>query len=92
MWDEQHDKSDTDSDEEGKNMYGDMMTYEQIQQMFNEDSDDDDDEFLGFESILLISVHLIRLFDLHASIYGMLYLVMYVCSCLCLSLILLLLL
>ncbi|KAK2145597.1 hypothetical protein LSH36_669g01023 [Paralvinella palmiformis] len=70
LWDEQHDKSDTDSDEEGKNMYGDMMTYEQIQQMFNEDSDDDD-EFLGFESILLISVHLIRLFDLHASIYGL---------------------
>ena len=28
-----------------------MMTHEQIQQMFNEESDDDD--FFGFESILL---------------------------------------
>ena len=36
----------TDSDEEGE-MYDDMMTREQITQMFNEDSDDD--EFLGFE-------------------------------------------
>jgi len=34
-----------------------MMTHEQIQQMFSEESDDD--EFLGFESILLILVHLI---------------------------------
>ena len=47
LWAEQYDKSDTDSDEEGDNMYDDMMTHEQIQQMFNEDSDDD--EFLGFE-------------------------------------------
>ena len=46
LWHEQHDKSDTDSDEEGDEMYDDMMTHEQIQQMFNEDSDDD--EFLGF--------------------------------------------
>jgi len=29
-------------------MYDDMMTHEQIQQMFNEDSDDDD-KFGGFE-------------------------------------------
>jgi hypothetical protein len=36
----------TDSDEEGE-IYDDMMTREQITQMFNEDSDDD--EFLGFE-------------------------------------------
>jgi len=42
-----HDKSDTDSDEEGINMYNAMMTHQHIQQMFNEDSDDD--EFLGFE-------------------------------------------
>ena len=28
-------------------IYNDMLTHEQIQQMFNEDSDDD--EFLGFE-------------------------------------------
>ena len=35
-----------DVDEEGK-MYEDMMTHDQITQMFNEDSDDD--EFLGFE-------------------------------------------
>jgi len=47
LWDEQHDKSHTDSDEEGDDMYDDMMTHEQIQQMFNEDSDDD--ECLGFE-------------------------------------------
>ena len=39
-----------------------MMIHEQIQQMFNEDSDDDD-EFFGFESILLILVHLICGFD-----------------------------
>jgi len=39
---EQYDKSDTDSDD----MYDDMMTHEQIQQMFNEESDDD--EFLVF--------------------------------------------
>jgi len=42
--DEQHDKSDTDSDEEDEDMYDYMMTHEQ---MFNEGSDDD--EFLGFE-------------------------------------------
>jgi hypothetical protein len=36
----------TDSDEEGE-IYDDMMTREQITQMFNEDSDDD--EYLGFE-------------------------------------------
>ena len=46
LWDEQHDKSDTDSDEEGDKMYDDMMIYEQIQQKFNEYSDDD--EFFGF--------------------------------------------
>ena len=45
MWDEHRNKSD--SDEEGDEMYDDMLTHEQIQQMFNEDSDGD--EFLGFE-------------------------------------------
>ena len=50
---EQYDKSDTDSD-----MYDDMMTHEQIPQVFSEESDDD--EFLGSESILLILVHLIH--------------------------------
>jgi len=43
LWDEQHDKSGTDSDEEGDDMYDDMMTHEQIQHMFNEDSDDDEE-------------------------------------------------
>ena len=38
-----------------------MMTHEQIQQMFNEESDDD--ELFGIESILLILVRLIRGFD-----------------------------
>jgi hypothetical protein len=47
LWDEHNDKYDTDSDEEGDKMYDDMLTHEQIQQMFNEDSDDD--EYLGFE-------------------------------------------
>ena len=47
LWDKQHDKYDTDSDEEGDKMYDDMLTHEEIQQMFNEDSDDD--EYLGFE-------------------------------------------
>jgi len=47
LWDEQHEKSDTDSDEEGDDMYDDIMTHEQIQQMFNEDSAYD--EFLDFE-------------------------------------------
>ena len=41
LWAEQHDKSDTDSDKEGDKMYDDMMTHEQIQQMFNEESDDE---------------------------------------------------
>ena len=44
--------------DEGDDMYDDMMTHEQIQQMFSEESDDD--EFLGFESTLLILVHLIH--------------------------------
>ena len=62
MWDEQHDKSDTDSDEEcDDDMYDEMMTHEQIQQLSSEESDND--EFFGFESILLILVHLIRGFD-----------------------------
>jgi len=39
-----------------------MMTHEQIQQMLNEESDDDD-EFMGFRSIMLIFVHLICGFD-----------------------------
>ena len=38
---EHYEKSDTDSDEEGDDMYDDMMTHEQIQQMFSEESDDD---------------------------------------------------
>jgi len=46
LWVEQHDKSDTDSNKEGDDMYDDMMTHEQIQQMFSEESDDD--EFWGF--------------------------------------------
>jgi len=57
LWAEQYDKS----DEEGDNMYDEMMTHEQIQQMFSEESDDD--EFLGFESILLLLVHLICRFN-----------------------------
>jgi len=44
LWNEHHNKSD--SDEE---MYDDMLTHEQIQQMFNEDSDDD--KYFGFEYI-----------------------------------------
>ena len=39
LWDEHHNKSD--SDEEGDDMYDDMIIHEQIQQMFNEDSDDE---------------------------------------------------
>ena len=39
LWDEHHNKSDTDSDEEDDEMYDDMLTHEQIQQMFSEDSD-----------------------------------------------------
>ena len=70
LWDEQHDKSDTDSNK-GNKMYEDMMTHEQIQQMFSEESDDD--EFCGFESILLISVHLIHECDLYVSIYCMIF-------------------
>ena len=66
LWAEQYDKSDTDSDEEGDNTYNDMMTQEQIQQVFSEESDDD--EFFGFESILLILVRLIRKYGLYASI------------------------
>ena len=58
MWDEQYEKSD--SDEEGDSMYDDMMTHKQIQQMFSEESDD---ELFGFESILLILVHLICRLD-----------------------------
>jgi len=33
LWDEHHDKSDT--DEEGNKMYDDMLTHKQVQQMFN---------------------------------------------------------
>jgi len=61
LWAEKYDKSDTDSDEEGDEIYDDMMTHEQIQQMFSEESDND--ECLGFESILLNLGHLIRGFD-----------------------------
>jgi len=37
LWDEQHDKSNTVSDKNDDKMYDDMMTYEQIQQMFSEE-------------------------------------------------------
>ena len=57
LWDEQYDISDTDSEGE----YYDMTTHKQIQQTFSEESDDD--EFWGFESILLILVRLICGFD-----------------------------
>jgi len=40
LWGEHRNKSD--SDEEGDEMYDDMLTHEQIQQMFNEDSDGDE--------------------------------------------------
>jgi len=43
-----------------------MMTHEQIQQMFSEESDDD--ECFGFELILLILVRLIHGFDSRGSI------------------------
>jgi len=36
LWDEQYDKSDTDSAKEGDEMYDDMMTREEIQKMFSE--------------------------------------------------------
>ena len=42
MWAEQYDKSDTDSKEEGENVYDEMVTHEQIQQMFSGESDDDE--------------------------------------------------
>jgi len=81
LWVEQYDKSDTDSEEEGDDLYADMTTYEQKWQMFSEESDDE--EYFGFESIFLTLVHLICGFDsrgfiypkkircvLYASIYG----------------------
>jgi len=46
LWAEQYDKSDTDSKEEGENVYDEMVTHEQLQQMFSGESDDD--EFWGF--------------------------------------------
>jgi hypothetical protein len=36
LWAEQHDKSDTEFNEEGDHMYDDMTTHEEIQQMFGE--------------------------------------------------------
>ena len=45
LWAEQQDKSDTDSEEKGNNMYDGMMTHEQIQQMFSEEKEDG---FFGF--------------------------------------------
>ena len=42
LWAEQHNKSHTDSNKEGNNMYHDMMTHEQIQHMFGEESGDDE--------------------------------------------------
>ena len=57
LWAEQYDKS----EEGGDNMYDEMVTHEQIQQMFSEESDDD--EFWGFESVLLILMRLIHWFD-----------------------------
>ena len=44
LWAEQHDKSNTDSDKEGNDIYDDMMTHEQI---FSEESDND--QFWGFD-------------------------------------------
>jgi len=35
MWGERHDKSDTDSNKEGDEMYDVMMTHKQIQQVFS---------------------------------------------------------
>ena len=58
---EEYDKFNTDSDEEGNNMNDDRMAHEH---MFIEESDDD--EFFGFESILLILVCLICGFDSRA--------------------------
>ena len=43
-------------------MYDEIMTHEHIQQMFSEESDDDDECF-GFELILLILVRLIHGFN-----------------------------
>jgi len=40
LWAEQYDKSDTNSEEEGDDMYDEMVTHKQIQQMFSEESDD----------------------------------------------------
>jgi len=60
LWAEQYDKSDTDSNEEGDDVYDNMITHEQIQQMFSEGSDDD--VCFGFESILIL-VRLIHRFD-----------------------------
>ena len=51
LWAEQYDKSDTNSNE--GDMFDDMMTHEQIQQMLSKESDDE--EFWGFISILLIT-------------------------------------
>jgi len=56
LWAEKFDKSDTDSEEESDDMYDETVTHEQ-QQIFSEESDDD--EFCGFESILLILGRLI---------------------------------
>jgi len=55
FWDEQHNKSNFDEEDDMYN--GDMMIHEQ---MFSEESDDD--EFC-FKYILLILVHLIGRFD-----------------------------
>jgi len=61
LWAKQYEKSDTDSEEDGDDMYDEMVTHKQIQQMFSEESDDV--EFFGFESMLLILVCLICRFD-----------------------------
>ena len=50
LWAEQYDKSNTHSNEDGEDMYNDIMTHDQIQDMMN---------VFGFESILLILVHFI---------------------------------
>jgi len=57
----QYDKSDTNSEEKGNDMYYEMVIHKQTQQMFSEESDDD--EFWCFESMLLILVRLICGFD-----------------------------
>jgi len=48
LWDEQHDKSDTDSDEEGDEMHDGLMKQKHIQQNYL-DEESEEDEVLDFE-------------------------------------------